>query len=80
MTAEDWLWKEMTRRGELMVCAYNSDVFDLLACILAYYEVRGTPAEQMIVGNETMRHRIDGFKASAQASGNAATGGVNVDV
>lgn len=66
--AENALWQEITKRGELMVCAYRSDLFELLACILAYYEVAGTPAEQMIMGNEVMRETIDRFKTKATAN------------
>lgn len=59
------LLDEIIRRGGLMICAYNSDIFALLACILAYYEVRGSTAEEMIVGNAHMRQMINAFKEDA---------------
>jgi len=59
LSLEDRLWMAIERESHAF-CAlrdHRSDLFSLLAYILAFYEVRGTRPEQMI--GEAMKQRID---------------------
>ena len=49
MTApEEYIWSLIARDADRFILATNSDLFQLLATILAYYQVRGTSPEEMI--------------------------------
>lgn len=62
-TLEDELWAEVEDQCDRFVLAtsHPSDLFALLACILALYQVRGTEPEVMIgpVMQERMRHFVE---------------------
>jgi hypothetical protein len=49
-SVEERLWDGIVEEARHFgyVPSYNSDLFQLLACILAYYKVRGTTPEKMI--------------------------------
>ncbi len=62
---EDELWKQIEKEADYVgsTAAHNSDVFSLLATILAYYQSRGTLPEQMI-SSETMKAAINNLLAT----------------
>ena len=51
------LWDLLQYEADHAIIAYNSDIFHLLAVILAYYQVRGTSPTQMAT-SESMQARI----------------------
>lgn len=56
---EERLWDRIVKEAEQFggVPSYHSDLFSLLACILAYYKVRGGTPEKMI--GPFMQERIE---------------------
>lgn len=54
---QEWkLWHYLTEEMGMNPGFYRSDVFELLAAILAYYQARGTSPEQML--GEHLKKRI----------------------
>ena len=51
------LWALIAKECDGFLIAHRSDLFELLATILAYYEARGTTPEQMI-GSPRLRDMV----------------------
>jgi hypothetical protein len=62
---EDCLWARIEDEADKFIIAHHSDLFHLLALILAYYQVRGTTPEQM-VASDVLRQRIATVIADAE--------------
>lgn len=59
MKTPDDLWNDacVAMREFDKDMSHNSDLFSVLARIMAYYQARGTPPEQMI--SDTLKERIN---------------------